>query len=180
MAGTERGRRLKVAPGGEVRPTSEKVREAIFDVLGPVNGATVLDLFAGTGAMGLEALSRGAGRCVFVENDPAVAAVLRQNIGTLGREAICQVIVADYQRAVADLAPAAPGFDLLFVDPPYRMLADVEAALMPWLASLSATGGLVVVEGDKSSNVTLGQTPVFERTYGDTRVAIITMRRSDR
>lgn len=180
VAGSRRGRRLRVPPGEATRPTSEKVREAIFDVLGPVAGLRVLDLFAGTGAMGLEALSRGARSCVFVEGDPAVAGVLRENIAALEYDADCRVINAGYVRALGALAQGEPGFDLLFVDPPYRMLAEVEAMVTPLMSSLLSVDGVAVVEGDRATRVTLGQHPVFDRTYGDTRVVMIGMRRSIR
>lgn len=100
IAGSRRGRRLRVPGAAEVRPTSELVREAIFDALGPIGGLSVLDLFAGTGAMGLEALSRGAARCVFVELERKVAQVLRSNIGLLDYVQAGRVIVADYRVAL--------------------------------------------------------------------------------
>ena len=178
VAGSRRGRRLAVAAGTTVRPTAEKVREAVFSALGPIGGLSVLDLFAGTGAMGLEALSRGARHCVFVEHDAAVAGVLEQNIAALDYEGVSHVLVMPYEKALATLAHRAPGFDLLFVDPPYRMLAEVEVTLTPLLASLLSEDGVVVIEGDKSSPVDTGLTPVFDRVYGDTRVTMIRMRRS--
>jgi 16S rRNA (guanine966-N2)-methyltransferase len=166
-------------PGGPgVRPTAEKVREAVFDALGPVAGLVVLDLFAGTGAMGLEALSRGASACVFVEEDPAVAAVLKENIRVLDYEAVCRMMVLGYDKALRGLVQGKPEFDLLFVDPPYRMLAQVEVTLMPLLSSLLSEDGVVVIEGERSSEVNLGRVPVFDRTYGDTKVTMIRMMRS--
>jgi 16S rRNA (guanine966-N2)-methyltransferase len=178
VAGARRGRRLKVPSAGEVRPTSEKVREAIFDVLGPVGDLDVLDLFAGTGAMGLEALSRGARSCVFVEQDSGAAGVLRSNIAALGYERVCRVVVSDYQQALRRLVQIETRFDLLFVDPPYRILAEVEVTLKPLVSSLLSDSGVTVIEGDRSSRATLDQTPLFERVYGDTRVTMIGMRRS--
>ena len=180
VAGTHRGRRLKVPPGATVRPTAERVREAVFDALGPVGGLRVLDLFAGTGAMGLEALSRGAAECVFVESDPGVAMVLRENIASLDRESVCRVVALPYERAAQGLAAAGPAFDLLFVDPPYRMLAEVEVTLTPLLSSLLAEGGVAVIESAKASHAGLGLSPVFDRTYGDTRVTMLRMRRDIR
>jgi 16S rRNA (guanine966-N2)-methyltransferase len=156
------------------------VREAIFSALGPVTGLAALDLFAGSGAMGLEALSQGAGECVFVEEDPAVALVLRENIAALGYESVGRVIVADYRGVLERLVQAGQGFDLLFVDPPYRMLAEVEVSLMPLLSSLLLVDGVAVIEGGRSSQVSFGQTPVFDRTYGETKVTMVKMRRSTR
>ena len=167
------------------------MREAIFDALGPVEGLQVLDLFAGSGAMGLEALSRGASRCVFVEGDGQVAAVLRQNIAGLGfAPASAPVLVTDYVRAVQRFGeregPAERGglegpaalFDLLFVDPPYRMLQEVEVTLGPLLAALLADDGVVVVEGPRSTQVGMGLVPIFDRTYGETRVVMLEKRRN--
>jgi 16S rRNA (guanine966-N2)-methyltransferase len=175
VAGARRSRRLRVSPGSTVRPTGEMVREAIFDSLGPVGGLAVLDLFAGTGAMGLEALSRGAGRCLFVEADRRVAEVLRENISDLEYEAEGKVIVADYLAALQDLKRAEERFDLLFVDPPYRILTQVEVTLKPFIASLMEDNGVVVFESDKGSHPTLGAVPVFDRVYGDTRVTMVTV-----
>ncbi|OFW60612.1 MAG: 16S rRNA (guanine(966)-N(2))-methyltransferase RsmD [Actinobacteria bacterium RBG_16_64_13] len=180
VAGGRRGRRLKVPAGGGVRPTSEMVREAVFNVLGPVGGLAVLDLFAGSGALGLEALSRGASKCVFVEDDPAVTHVLRENIAALEYEPVSRVIMTDFRRAVDGLVRAGQGFDLLFVDPPYRMLAEVEVTLSPLLSQLLSEYGVVVTEGDRSSQVSFGQTPVFDRTYGETKITMVRMRRSIR
>ena len=179
VAGARRGHRLAVpAAAAGVRPTSEKVREAVFDVLGPVDGLVALDLFAGSGAMGLEALSRGATTCVFVDADPAVASVLTQNIAALGYQLSCRVLVCDYGQALQRLTGEGMGFDLLFVDPPYRMLPEVEVLLGPLLSSILRDDGVAVIEGDRSSRVSLGHAPVFDRTYGGTRVTMIKMRRA--
>lgn len=172
VGGSRRGQGIKVPLGAKVRPTGHKVREAIFDVLGPVAGLRVLDLFAGTGAMGLEALSRGAAECVFVESDPVVAAVLSSNIGALRFEPAARIVRSGYLPAVKSLVQAGVLFDLLFVDPPYRMLAEVEVLLAPLLPQVLCDDGVAVVEGGKSIGVTLGRTRVFERVYGDTKVTM--------
>jgi 16S rRNA (guanine966-N2)-methyltransferase len=177
VAGSRRGRYINVPPGA-VRPTSEMVREAVFNALGPIGGLSVLDLFAGSGALGLEALSRGAAGCTFVEKDPGVAGVLRENIGVLDYEAVCRVMVADYRKAVEALVKTGKGFDLLFVDPPYRILGEVESSLTPWVASLMSAGGVVVIESDSEAQPSLGLAPVFARTYGDTKITMVVTRRS--
>ncbi len=178
VAGACRSRRLRVPAGPTVRPTSEMVRAAIFDALGPVGGLSVLDLFAGTGALGLEALSRGAAGCVFVEQDKKVAEVLRANIGDLDYQAVSRVVVADYHAALQDIIDAGERFDLLFVDPPYRMLPEAEVTLEPLAPSLVHDCGVVILESDKASHPTLGAGPVFDRVYGDTRVTMVTIRRT--
>jgi 16S rRNA (guanine966-N2)-methyltransferase len=180
VAGARRNRRLRVPAGPTVRPTSEMVREAIFDSLGPIGGLTVLDLFAGTGAMGLEALSRGAAHCVFVEEDRKVADVLRINIRDLEYDGQSRVMVCDYRAALRDIAARGEWFDLLFVDPPYRMLTEAEVTLGPLVPSLVQEGGVVVLEGERGSHPTLGAVPVFDRVYGDTRVTMVTIRRNIR
>jgi len=180
VAGACRSRRLRVPAGVTVRPTSDMVRAAIFDALGPVGGLSVLDLFAGTGAMGLEALSRGAAGCVFVEQDRMVAKVLRANIRDLDYLAASRVVVADYHAALQDIMHAGERFDLLFVDPPYRMLPEAEVTLEPLAPSLLQDCGVVILESGKASRPTLGASPVFDRVYGDTRVTMVTIRRTPR
>ncbi len=180
VAGARRSRRLRVPASVTVRPTSEIVREAIFDSLGPVGGLSVLDLFAGTGAMGLEALSRGAARCVFVEHDKTVSEVLRTNIRDLDYLSASRVIAADYHAALQDIMGAGERFDLLFVDPPYRMLTEAEVTLEPLAPLLLHDGGVVVLESERASHPTLGACPVFDRVYGDTRVTMVTIRRTIR
>jgi 16S rRNA (guanine966-N2)-methyltransferase len=173
VGGSRRGRRLRVPPGTAVRPTSERVREAIFDSLGPIVGLRVLDLFAGTGAMGLEALSRGAGQCLFVESERKVAEILRQNICDLGYDSVSRVLVADYQAGLSDIRRSGEQFDLLFIDPPYRMLTQAEVTLEPFVGLVMQDGGVVVFESGKGSHPTLGAVPVFDRVYGDTRVTMV-------
>jgi 16S rRNA (guanine966-N2)-methyltransferase len=179
VAGAKRGHRIKVPPG-EVRPTGERVREAVFDVLGSVYGLDILDLFAGSGAMGLEALSRGAASCVFVEAQRAAAAVLRENIASLGLEARSEVLAVDYATAAARLRESGRAFDLLFLDPPYRMLPKVEAGLEPLLEGLLTEDGLMVIEGPKAVGTYSFGEPVFDRVYGETRVVMISKRRDGR
>jgi 16S rRNA (guanine966-N2)-methyltransferase len=176
VAGARRSRRLRVPEGAAVRPTGEMVREAIFDSLGAITGLAALDLFAGTGAMGLEALSRGAERCVFVEHDRRVAEILRQNIADLEYQAQSRVMMADYRAAVHNLIQGGERFDLLFIDPPYKLLTEAEVTLDPFIATIMQDGGVVVLESGKASHPTFGAVPVFDRVYGDTRVTMVTVR----
>lgn len=131
IAGTHKGRRLLAAEGTAVRPTSSRVREALFSILQTViPGARVLDLYAGTGAVGIEALSRGAGAVVFVESDPASLRLLQTNLQRCGNPEQAQVVRSDVERFLqrADQDP----FDVVFADPPYRI--DAGAALLPSLS----------------------------------------------
>ncbi len=159
-------------PGPSVRPTSDRVREALFSALGTLNHFRVLDLFAGSGALGLEALSRGADACTFVENDSRAAGVLRQNITSLDFDSVAEVIVIDYRSVLRTLALKGERFDLLFVDPPYKMLAQVEEAAAIVLPQMLESGGLVVVEGPSTAESKLALPVVFRRRYGTTLITI--------
>jgi 16S rRNA (guanine966-N2)-methyltransferase len=161
-----------VSRRGDVRPTSDRVREAVFSVLGDVSGAQVLDLFAGTGALGLEALSRGAAACTFVEQDRDVANDLRENIRTLEMEDRSDVVVAGFEAALARLVARADRFDLLFVDPPYTILPLIDQAVAGVLGRLLESDGLVVVEGPLTVEPRLGLPIVFSRRYGNTLISI--------
>ncbi len=173
VAGTAGGRRLKVPPKG-TRPTSERVREALFNALGTageLDGARVLDLYAGSGALGLEALSRGAADALFVESDRRAVEVLRGNVAALGLGGT--VRAGPVEAVVAAPAPAA--FDLVLADPPYAVDA---AALGSVLAALAAGGwltssALVVIERaarDGEPDWPPGFVPTRAKKYGDTAV----------
>ncbi len=152
IAGAYRSRILRSLKGLSLRPTSDRLRETIFNVLGPsVSGARFLDLFAGTGAIGIEALSRGASEVVFVENHPPAAALIRRNLDSLGIESGATVLAIDVLRGLETLARklnvAGARFDYVFLDPPYAAAEDYERALK-FLGSsdLVAIGGIVVTE----------------------------------
>ena len=177
VGGELRGRRLAVAARG-VRPTSERTREAMFDILGSgvVSGARVLDLYAGTGALGIEALSRGAMFADFVESSADVARRLTESLESLGLGARSRVHCADLARGVLPAGVAGP-WQLVFLDPPY---AGGAGAM--WLRALARLdwgdgGGVVVHERATKSGKERGDEPdglrlLTERRYGDTTVAI--------
>jgi 16S rRNA (guanine966-N2)-methyltransferase len=152
IAGAARGRRLAVPPGRGTRPTSDRAREALFSTLaslrGPhaLAGARVLDLYAGSGAVGLEALSRGAAEVVLVERDRAALTAVRANVATLGLPG-AQVVAADASRLAAT-ANAAPPYDVVFLDPPYEVPAGTVGEVLAGLAAGGwlATEAVVVVE----------------------------------
>jgi 16S rRNA (guanine966-N2)-methyltransferase len=172
VGGSLRGRKIEVPERG-VRPTSDRTREAIFDVLGPaaVTEARVLDLYAGTGALGIEALSRGALEASFVEGSRGVARALRENLERLGLTARGRVIESDLARAARPPEAMGP-FDLVFLDPPYA--GDAGAR---WLTALGAMpwperGGLVVYERKKGGTAPEppGLRIAVQRTYSDTTI----------
>lgn len=175
VAGRWRGRTLRAPKGASVRPTLDRVREAVFDILGGrVAGRTVLDLFAGTGAMALEALSRGASSAVLVEADPRVLEVLRRNVESLGAEA-AEALPMDYRHAVRLLRARRARFDLVFLDPPYGKRLGSAAADALARAGLVAPGAVVVAEEAArfpDDPFPDGWEAAADRRYGDTRIRV--------
>lgn len=176
VGGSLRGRLVRIPdelPG--VRPTSERAREAIFDILGPArtSEAVVLDLYAGSGALGIEALSRGALRAEFVERDRSVASLLQRNLAALGLAGRSRVVVADLDKG--GLPPGVTGpWNVVFLDPPYAGEGGAR-----WLERLSReawppSGGLIVHEHRSGSTIVppAGLALAVERAYGDTAVSI--------
>lgn len=173
VGGALRGRRLPV-PDRDVRPTSERAREAIFDILGPrlVRGARVLDLYAGTGALGIEALSRGAASADFVEMDPGHARRLEENLRRLGFGAEATVHEADLDRGVLPAALRG-SWRLVFLDPPYDGDAGRRWVEILARASRLEPDGILVYERRKGAEAPLPSafTLATERTYGEATVA---------
>jgi 16S rRNA (guanine966-N2)-methyltransferase len=167
--GHDRGRRLKAPRGLSTRPTAAKVREAIFNILGPPGDAAVLDLFAGTGALGLEALSRGAPRATFVDRDRRAITALRRNLEATGLAARAEVLACDVREALRRLS-GVERFGWVFVDPPYASTL-VDETLRALDCRILAQGGVVIVEHDHRHEP-IGTFPELHRTdlryYGDT------------
>ena len=175
IAGELGGRRLKAPPGRRTRPTSDRVREALFSMLGPLQGASALDLFAGSGALGIEALSRGAAAAVFVERDAAAAAALRENLGALGLgPERAELRRADALAALRSAARRDEKYDLVFVDPPYGEASRWGPPLSAALPALLLPAGRIVVESDRRAPLGLTVPVATERRYGDTSITIHT------
>ncbi|HEX3511475.1 MAG TPA: 16S rRNA (guanine(966)-N(2))-methyltransferase RsmD [Solirubrobacteraceae bacterium] len=180
IAGRLGGRRLRAPAGRGTRPTSDRVREALFSMLGDVEGAVVLDLFAGTGALGIEALSRGARRAVFVEREPQAARVLAANLTELElHEPVAELRRTDARAAMRTARERAETYDLLFIDPPYRQTGAWGRDLATTLPELLAPGARIVVESDRRAAPELGDlaasaglTIERQRRYGDTSITI--------
>jgi 16S rRNA (guanine966-N2)-methyltransferase len=168
VAGAFKGRRLQAPRGGRTRPTADRVREALFSMLGDVSGARVLDLYAGSGALGIEALSRGAASATFVDRDPSAVAAIRRNLEALGAEQEVR-----HQDALRYLAGTTRGpFDLVFVDPPYDSPGRLGDSLSERLPPLLSEDARIVTESHKRTPLELDLPLVRERTYGDTRIAV--------
>jgi 16S rRNA (guanine966-N2)-methyltransferase len=170
IGGEYRGRRLKVPPGVRTRPTADRVREALFSILGDVEDKRVADLFAGSGALGIESLSRGAEHATFVERDHGAAGVLNFNLAALGIVEGVEVFEWEVIRWL-DTVGGSLDYDLVFVDPPYSSaprLAEPLTELLPGILSPNAT---IVTESDKRDPLVLDLPLDDERVYGDTRIA---------
>jgi 16S rRNA (guanine966-N2)-methyltransferase len=167
VAGEFRGRPLTAPRGVRTRPTADRVREALFSMLGDVTGARVLDLYAGSGALGIEALSRGAESAVFVERDPRAVAAIERNLESLGLEE--EVLRQDVGRF---LRRGSGTFDLVFCDPPYDSASRLAGPLTEHLPSVTSQDARIVTESDKRNPLELPFPLITERTYGDTRIAI--------
>ena len=171
IAGSRKGHKLVAPPGLDTRPTSDRVRENVFNLVGPVNDARVLDLFAGSGALGIEALSRGAASAVFVERDPDAVRAIERNLDRL-RLTGARVVRGDALRTVAQEATAGAKYDLVLVDPPYGMLNEIQPRLARHLPPLLAVGGLLVLETGARTEPELPLPVRTSRKYGQTRVTL--------
>ena len=171
IAGSRRGARLVAPRGHDTRPTPDRVREAAFNLIGPVDGARVLDLYAGSGAIGLEALSRGAARAVLVENDRSALAAIERNLEKLRLTGVEVARESAVARVAAD-ARRGSRYDLVFIDPPYRMLSNALRELTSHLPSVLAEGGVVVVESAAKDEPDLPLVPRTSRRYGSTRLTV--------
>src|SRR4051812_463180 len=162
------GRRIRVPRAArELRPTTEKVREAVFSILGDISGARVLDLFAGSGALAIESLSRGASEATLVDTHPQTA---RRNVESVGLGERAQVVRADAARFLRRAEEGA--FDLVLCDPPYRLADRLAAELDPLIRRALAEGGRVVVETSPDRPLEIELPVLVERRYGDTLITV--------
>ena len=170
IAGRFGGRRLRAPRGARTRPTADRVRESLFGVLGEVEGARVLDLFAGSGALGIEALSRGAAEATFVDSSPAALRAVRDNLTALEQEA--EVRRADARAFIRSARKAGRQYDLVFLDPPYRRAAALAGQLDRELPAILAPDARVAVETGRHAPLDLALPLVDERRYGETIIRI--------
>jgi 16S rRNA (guanine966-N2)-methyltransferase len=178
IAGRFGGHTLVAPRGLSTRPTSDRVREAVFSILGSgsgsdavsIVGARVLDLFAGSGALGIEALSRGASHAAFVDSSNAAVAAVRRNLATVGVEA--DVRRQDALHYLRTASRDARQYDLVFLDPPYRHASALGSELSTALGPVLAPAARVVVESDRRAPLELDLELLDERRYGDTLIRI--------
>jgi 16S rRNA (guanine966-N2)-methyltransferase len=173
IAGSRKGHRIDAPKGVATRPTADRVREAAFNLLGPVEDAAALDLFAGSGALGLEALSRGARRCVFVESDRRACRAIEANLAKLrlaGGLVLCQdALLALRQERAGDRS-----YELVLCDPPYDAWATLEPRLGEPLTAVLVEGGLLLVETDSRTEPELPLDLITSRRYGSARLTLFT------
>jgi 16S rRNA (guanine966-N2)-methyltransferase len=167
VAGSHKGARIYAPRGRETRPTSDRVREAAFAILGSVEGAHVLDLFAGSGALGLEALSRGASSATFVETDPTAVKAIERNLDKLGLEGT--IVRSDVAR---HLSRTDLRYDVVFVDPPYEMVESLRMPLAEHLPRVLAEGGSVVFESAAGLEPDLPLPVRSTRRHGSTQLTV--------
>jgi len=173
IAGSLGGRRLKAPAGKNTRPTSDRVKEALFAMLGDLEGVRVMDLFAGSGALGIEALSRGAVVAVFVERDARAAGVLAENLDALGLGPDrAEIRRAEAIAALKRSREREETYDLLLIDPPYRLAGEISAELAEIVPPLLSGGARVAVESDRREPLELGLQVERQRRYGDTCITI--------
>ncbi len=173
ISGSARGRRLAVPEGTATRPTSDRAREGLFSSLLSLldlEQARVLDLYAGSGALGLEALSRGAATAVFVDRSAAAIKAIRANLDALGIDAAVHRMQA--RAALRAAAARADAYDLVFLDPPYKRAAELGRELSEALFAVLAPGARVVSESDRRNPLALQIPLTDERRYGDTVIRI--------
>jgi 16S rRNA (guanine966-N2)-methyltransferase len=171
IAGSRRGHTIYAPPGRETRPTSDRVRENTFNLIGPVDDASVLDLFSGSGALGLEALSRGAASAVFVESDRNAVRAIERNLDKL-RLTGATVVRRDALHALAAEASAGRKYDLVLLDPPYDRYEEMQPTLARYLPVVLAENGLVVFETDARTEPQLPLALRTSRKYGSARVTL--------
>jgi 16S rRNA (guanine(966)-N(2))-methyltransferase RsmD len=170
IAGSHRGATLRAPRGDATRPTSDRVREALFSMLGPVVELRVLDLFAGSGALGIEALSRGAASTTFVDDAAAAVDAVRRNLQSLRLEG--EVLRRPALATLASPLFASRQYDLVFLDPPYRLATELGPQLSAALPGVLAPDARVVAESDRRAVLELEMPLLKERTYGDTLIRI--------
>lgn len=172
ITGTAKGRRLKTPKGLTTRPTSDRVKESLFNIIGPqIAQAKFLDLYAGTGAIGIEAISRGADKSVFVEKKPQSARLIRQNLELTGLQEKAEILCLEANKAVRDLANTGRRFDIIFLDPPYLQDLVNKSLIEIEQYKALASGGLIISESSRLDVLLLqvGQLKLFrQERYGDT------------
>ena len=176
IGGEYRGRKIKSPPFDTVRPTKDRVREAVFSIIAEkVPGSSALDLFSGSGAYGLEALSRGAKECVFIEKDPKCADVLKENITLLRLGNSSEIMTMDVLESMKPLKDGDKKFDIIFSDPPYNYNINKKLLIMIYQYDILKPSGALVVEHSPKEEIPRAEGDISiykQKTYGDTSISV--------
>jgi 16S rRNA (guanine966-N2)-methyltransferase len=183
IGGESKGRAIHLPGGCSIRPTADRVKEALFNILGSLEGKSLLDLFAGCGNVGLEALSRGASGSVFVEKDLRLIETIRANLRLLGFEGRAEVIAADVEEGIRRLRKRGERFDVLFADPPYEEGFVTELMTCLEGAELLTENGIIILQHSLREplrqSVTQPLAVIDQRRYGDTLLSFLKKRREE-
>ncbi len=175
LTGSHKGRKLKVPKGQKIRPTTSRVKKSIFDRLGDISGLRALDIFAGSGGLGIESLSRGASQVTFIEKDPGVFKILCHNISACGFVNKATLICAHYEEAVKKLAVNKEIFDLIFIDPPYLLYKVMKVEdFITMTSDVLSDDGMIVIEHDHKIEDTPSGFERFTKPFGGTHVSYFT------
>lgn len=178
ISGTNKGKKLYAPEGMTVRPTSDKIKEAIFNILGYIDeDSDVLDLFAGSGNVGIEFLARGARSCIFVDASNKSLGFVKKNLELCNFKDRARVVQSDYEKAIANLGARGEKFDYIFADPPYDLDCGANIAKKVFEHNILNQGGILIIETDKSEIVIdkldIDVLKYKEKIYGRTRISII-------
>lgn len=178
LTGSHKGRKLKVPKGQTIRPTTSRVKKSIFDRLGDISGLRILDIFAGSGGLGIESLSRGAAHVTFIEKDPSVFKVLLQNVTDCGFIDRADLICAGYEQALKNLSRGNESFDIIFIDPPYKLYEVLKVGdFIESAAPVLGDEGLMIIEHDHKINDAPPGFTRFTKPFGGTHLSFF--RRSE-
>lgn len=172
LTGTKKGRKLKVPKGKTVRPTTSRIKKSIFDTLGNIENTRVLDIFAGSGGLGIEALSRGSSSVTFIENNPLVLKILKENISNCGFGDRVSIINLHFEGAIKKLIKKNEKYDLIFIDPPFFLYENNRVG--DFISNVSEcvdNDGRIVIEHVYPTDDTLGGFVKITRTFGGNRVS---------
>ncbi len=176
IGGKYSGRKIRQPNSKSVRPTKDRVRQAVFNIIASsVPETRVLDIFAGSGAYGLESVSLGAKKVVFIEKDRSISATIRENIRLLGEEKSTQVVVKDMSKAIELLGRRGDKFDLIFCDPPYNVNMAKKTLILVNRYDILNHSGLMVIEHHRDEGIPSSEGNVFickQKTYGKTLISI--------
>ncbi len=183
IGGESRGRIIRLPGACRIRPTTDRVKGALFNILGSIEGKSFLDLYAGSGNVGLEALSRGAYTSVFIEKDPRLIETIKENLRSLGFEGRAEVVAADGEEGIKSLKKRGERFDLLFADPPYEEGFITNIVTYLDKAELLAENGIIILQHSLreplEQSVTEALSVSDQRRYGDTLLSFLIKHREE-